>query len=167
MEVRAVRKFLRTSEYKARLVADLVRGMDVREADNILAFTPQKTAVDVRKLIQSAVANATHNHKLSEDNLFVKAITVDKGPALKRFMPRAQGRAYQILKRTSHLTVVLDERIPGKSAKSTGKAKPKKAVKKAETASASTKTAKTTTTKKKAAPAKARAKQSTHKKDAK
>ena len=111
MEVRAMQRYLRMPSRKVRLVADLVRGIDVKEADHFLQFTSKKAALHVRSVIRSATANAVHNHNLKRDSLYIKEIFVDSGPSLKRSMPRAQGRAYQILKRTCHIVVVLDERL--------------------------------------------------------
>ena len=110
MEARASLQFARVGCQKARLVADLVRGKDVNEAVKTLTFLNKKTAILVKKLIESAVANADHKKTMDIDRLYVKKITVDGGPALKRFMPRAQGRAFQIRKKTSHINVVLGER---------------------------------------------------------
>ena len=95
---------------KVRLVLDLVRGKDVKEALAILKFTPRNTAPVVSKLIKSAVANATNNHQMNEEKLYVKTIYADEARVLKRWMPRAKGSASQILKRSSHITVVVDER---------------------------------------------------------
>lgn len=115
MSSRATLRFARVSAQKARLVADLVRGMDVPEALETLSFTRKKTAPMVRKLVESAVANARVDADRSgsdfdEDELFVQTITVDAGPNLRRFRPRAQGRATRIQKKTSHITVVLGTR---------------------------------------------------------
>jgi len=109
MEVKAVAKFVRISPRKVRPVMDQVRGKPVEEALNALAFAPQKGAFLLKKVIQSAVANAEQNTSLDVDNLYIKRVYADDGPMLKRFRPRALGRATRILKRTSHLTVVLDE----------------------------------------------------------
>jgi large subunit ribosomal protein L22 len=98
------------SPQKARLVVDMVRGKGVQEALNILRFSPQKPAGIVAALVQSAVANAEQQGVADVDRLFVKTITVDQGPALKRFIPRAQGRASKIRKPTSHVQVVLSEK---------------------------------------------------------
>ena len=103
------------SARKARLVADLVRGKDVPDAIEMLAFTQKKSAPLIKKLIESAVANAEHEAGRAEsnvdvDDLFVKTIYVDSGPMLRRFRPRAQGRATKVLKKTSHITVVLGSR---------------------------------------------------------
>lgn len=110
METRAKLRYARLSPQKTRLVVDLVRGKGIQDAMNILKFSPQKAAGIVAKLVSSAVANAEQKGVSDVDRLFVKAITVDQGPALKRFLPRAQGRATRIRKPTSHITVVLDEK---------------------------------------------------------
>jgi len=109
MEAKAHARQIRISPQKARLVADLVRGKDVETAINTLRFMPKKGARILRKVIESALANASQNESIDVDTLFVKTIFVDGGPMLKRIMPRAQGRANRILKRSSHITVVLDE----------------------------------------------------------
>jgi ribosomal protein L22 len=105
--VRALAKYVRTSPRKARLVADHVRGKSVDEARAILAFSPRSAARDWSKVLESAVANAEHNHELVGDELRIKTITADEGPTLKRYRPRAMGRATRIRKRTSHLTITL------------------------------------------------------------
>ncbi len=105
--VRAQARYVRTSARKARLVCDHIRGKSVEEAFAILAHTPRHVAEDWRKLLQSAVANAEHNHELVGDDLRISAVNADEGPTLKRFRPRAQGRATRIRKRTSHLTITL------------------------------------------------------------
>jgi large subunit ribosomal protein L22 len=110
MEARAKLSYVRLSAQKTRLVVDMVRGKKVQEALNVLRFSPQKAAAVVSKLVSSAVANAEQKGISDVDRLFVKTITVDQGPALKRFLPRAQGRASRIRKPTSHITVVLDEK---------------------------------------------------------
>ncbi|KAF0187969.1 MAG: LSU ribosomal protein [Desulfobulbaceae bacterium] len=109
MEARAIAKGTRISAQKARLVADVVRGMNVDKAINTLTFMPKKGAHIIRKVLDSAIANATQNDKIDVDNLYIKKIFIDGGPSLKRIMPRAQGRATGIIKRTSHITVILDE----------------------------------------------------------
>ncbi len=109
MEARAVGKYIRISPQKARLVADVVRGMDAGKAITTLRFMPKKGAGILRKVLESAVANATQDDQMDVDNLYVKKILVDGGPSLKRIRPRAMGRATGIIKRTSHITVVLDE----------------------------------------------------------
>lgn len=115
MESIASLRFARISAQKARLVADLVRGRDAGEAIEILTFLPKKSGPLLKKLVESAMANAEHaagraNRELDIDRLYVKAVTVDAGPMLRRFRPRAQGRATPIQKKTAHITVVLDER---------------------------------------------------------
>jgi large subunit ribosomal protein L22 len=112
MEFTARVKFIRQAPRKVRKIADLVRGLDVVEALAQLNHLPQKAAIPVRKLIASAAANAEHNFKASSENLFVAKILVNGGATIKRFMPRSQGRAYGILKRTSHIDVVLGEKKP-------------------------------------------------------
>jgi large subunit ribosomal protein L22 len=105
--VRAEAKYVRTSARKARLVCDHIRGKSVVEARAILAHTPRAVAADWEKLLSSAVANAEHNHELIGDELRILSITADEGPTLKRFRPRAKGRADRIRKRTSHLSIAL------------------------------------------------------------
>jgi len=109
MEIRAAVKFIRVSPRKIRLVMDQVRGRKVEEALNILSFAPQKGARILKKLINSAVANAEQNSDVDVDLLYVKRIYADEGPTMKRWRPRAQGRATRINKRTSHLTIIVDE----------------------------------------------------------
>ncbi len=109
MEARALARYIRISPQKARLVADMVRGKSVEYAVNTLRFLPKKGARLLKKVIESAVANASQNDAIDVDTLYVKSIFVNGGPMLKRTSPRAQGRATRILKRTSHITVVLDE----------------------------------------------------------
>ncbi len=94
---------------KARLVADQVRGLPVDRALNLLAFSPKKAAAMIKKVLESAIANAEHNDGADVDELRVKTIMVDEGPIMKRWMPRARGRANQIFKRTSHVTIVVEE----------------------------------------------------------
>jgi len=111
---RAKLRYVRVSPQKARLVADIVRGRDVDEALRVLKFTRKKSAPIIGKLISSALANATGNHpELDVDNVFVKTIYVDGGPTLRRFLPRAHGRATRIIKRTSHITVELGSHVEG------------------------------------------------------
>jgi large subunit ribosomal protein L22 len=110
METRAVARFVRMSPRKVRLIMDQIRGKKVDEALNMLSFSPQKGARILKKLIHSAVANAEQNSSMDADSLFIKRIFADEGPTLKRWRPRALGRATRIRKRTSHLTVVLDEK---------------------------------------------------------
>jgi len=109
METKAVAKYIRISPQKTRLVADVVRGMDVETALTTLRFMPKKAARILRKVIESAVANADQMETIDVDSLYVKSIQINGGPSLKRFRPRAMGRATRIIKRTSHITVVVDE----------------------------------------------------------
>ena len=112
MEARAQARYVRVTPMKARRVVDLIRGMKADEAAAVLRFTPQAAAEPVRKVLESAMANAENNDGLATDDLYVAAAYVDDGPTMKRFRPRAQGRAYRINKRTSHITVVVEERTP-------------------------------------------------------
>jgi len=109
MEVKAVARFRRISPQKARLVADMIRNKPVDEAMQIVSLSPKKGARIIKKVLESALANASENMKLDLDSLFVKKIYVDQGPQLKRWRPRAMGRAYGIRHKLSHTTVVLDE----------------------------------------------------------
>jgi ribosomal protein L22 len=105
--VRAQAKYVRSSARKARLVCDNIRGKSVTDARAILAHTPRAVARDWSKLLESAVANAENNHDLDGEDLVIKAVHADEGPTIKRFRPRAMGRATQIRKRTAHLTILL------------------------------------------------------------
>ncbi|TDU06069.1 LSU ribosomal protein L22P [Streptomyces sp. 846.5] len=108
MEARASARYIRVTPMKARRVVDLVRGMNATEAQAVLRFAPQAASVPVGKVLDSAIANAVHNYNHNNvESLYVAEAFVDEGPTLKRFRPRAQGRAYRIRKRTSHITVVL------------------------------------------------------------
>jgi large subunit ribosomal protein L22 len=107
--VRAQAKWVRMSPRKARLVLDHIRGRSVPEARTILAFTPRAAATEIEKVLRSAVANAEANHGLDGDELLVQAAYADEGPTLKRWRPRARGRANRIRKRTCHVTLVLVE----------------------------------------------------------
>ncbi|MBM9467523.1 50S ribosomal protein L22 [Nakamurella leprariae] len=104
---RAQAKHVRTTPMKARRVVDLIRGRSVADAAAILKFSPQAASEPVAKLLASAVANAENNHGLDPQTLVVQTAFVDEGPTLKRFQPRAQGRAFRIRKRTSHITLVV------------------------------------------------------------
>jgi large subunit ribosomal protein L22 len=110
MESSAIAKYIRVSPRKVRLIMDEIRGRRVEEVLNMLTFMPQKGGKILKKLINSAVANAQQNSGTDVDKLIVKRIFADEGPTLKRFSPRAQGRATRILKRTCHLTVVLNDK---------------------------------------------------------
>jgi|SRR5690554_3741401 len=113
MEAKAVVKQVRIAPRKVRLVVDLIRGKGVGEAISILRLTPKKASPVVEKLLHSAIANAEHNYEMEPDNLVVSKAYVDEGVTLKRFRPRAQGRASRINKRTSHITLVLTEKKEG------------------------------------------------------
>jgi large subunit ribosomal protein L22 len=104
---RASAKYVRSSASKARVVLDLIRGLDVRSADQVLQFTDRGIARDIRKVLASAVANAQNNDGQDPDELFVKACFADEGPTLRRFRPRARGRATRIRKRTCHITIIV------------------------------------------------------------
>ncbi|MBM7615298.1 50S ribosomal protein L22 [Alkaliphilus hydrothermalis] len=110
MEARAIAKYVRIATRKAQQVVDVVRGKQVDEALAILKFTPKAAAPIVYKVIQSAVANAENNHNMDREKLFVTEIFANQGPTMKRFRPRAMGRATTIRKRTSHIGVVLKEK---------------------------------------------------------
>jgi len=109
LEAKAVEKFIRISPRKLRYVADAIRTKRVDDAVDLLTFTTKKAALIIRKAVQSAAANATENHKMNEDDLVVAKIFINEGPILKRFRPRARGRATKIRKRTSHLTVIVSD----------------------------------------------------------
>ena len=109
METQAVARHIRMSPRKVRYVADLVRGKKVEEALDILTFTPRRASPVISRLLKSAIANAGQNESIDVDTLYIKKIFVDGGSTLKRFRPRAMGRATTIRKRTSHITVVLEE----------------------------------------------------------
>ena len=110
MQTQAVLRFVRLSPQKARLVADQVRGQKVEQALNLLKFSNKRAADIIRKVLESAIANAENNDGADVDELKIKEIFVDQGPVMKRIQPRAKGRADRILKRTSHITIrVADE----------------------------------------------------------
>jgi len=109
MEAKAIHRFARLAPRKARYVADLIRGKDLDEALAILHYTPKAAARLVSDVVSSALANAQNKGGIDVDNLFVKSVTVDEGPTMRRFMPRGKGRAYRVRKRTCHIFVVLDD----------------------------------------------------------
>lgn len=113
MQAKAVAKTVRIAPRKARLVVDLIRGKQIGEAVAILQHTPRAASTIVEKVLHSAVANAEHNYEMDAADLFVSQAYVDEGPTMKRFRPRAQGRASQINKRTSHITIVVSEKKEG------------------------------------------------------
>jgi large subunit ribosomal protein L22 len=109
MEAFAKHRHARTSPQKARLVADQIRGLHVEKALEVLSYSPKKSAGLVKKVLESAIANAEHNEGADIDELLVSQIFVDEGPTMKRIKPRAKGRADRILKRSSHITVVVSD----------------------------------------------------------
>jgi len=109
MELRAAAKYIRMSPRKVRIVADNITGQPVEKAINQLTFTPKKAARILLKVLNSALANAEQNADIDVDTLYVKKVCVDQGPTMKRWRARAQGRAYRIYKRSSHVMIVLDE----------------------------------------------------------
>ncbi len=113
MEARAVARYIWIPPRKMRLVADLVRGKAVTEAMSILKFMPGRITVPIAKVVNSAVANAEHNQNLDREGLYIKTILVDEGPTVKRYRPRARGRADVKRRRTSHITVIVAERKEG------------------------------------------------------
>lgn len=123
--VRARAKHVRVTPMKARRVIDLIRDLPTAEALTVLQFAPQSASEPVAKVLASAVANAEENHRLDADTLVVHRAYVDEGPTMKRFRPRAQGRAYRIRKRTSHITIEVASIAPSKSAKKSKKSSAK------------------------------------------
>lgn len=109
MEVKASLKYLKISPRKTRLVTGLLKGLSVQEAEAQLMYNKKRSSEPIRKLLKSVVNDAENNFHLDKDNLFIKSIRVDEGPALKRYRPRARGAVYTIKKRTSHISIVLDE----------------------------------------------------------
>ncbi len=109
MEVKAISRYVRISPQKVRMIAGAIKGKPVETGLGILKFMPQKAAGIVEKIVRSAAANADHNHGLDLDSLVINNLIVDQGPTLKRFRARARGRGARILKRTSHITVILAE----------------------------------------------------------
>lgn len=110
METKSVAKYIRVSPQKARLVIDQIRGQNIESALGTLAFSKKAVSKVIEKVVKSAIANAENNNGLDVDKLYVKKVFVDAGATMKRMRPRAQGRGNVIRKRTSHITVVLDER---------------------------------------------------------
>lgn len=109
MEARAQARYVRVTPMKARRVIDLIRGMQASDAQDVLRFAPQAASEPVGKVLASAIANATNNHAMDARELVVAQAFVDEGPTLKRIRPRAQGRAYRVGKRTSHITVIVSD----------------------------------------------------------
>ena len=133
LRARASARYVRMTPTKVRRVVDLIRGMEASEALSVLQFAPQAASEPVAKVLASAVANAEHNMQLDPESLIVSVAYVDEGPTLKRFRPRAQGRAYRIRKRTSHITIEVESLLPvarpTKAAKAAAKGAPAKATK--------------------------------------
>jgi large subunit ribosomal protein L22 len=146
---RATARYVRMTPMKVRRVVDLIRGMEAREALSVLQFAPQAASEPVAKVLASAVANAEHNQQLDPASLVVSVAYVDEGPTLKRFRPRAQGRAFRINKRTSHITIEVESVAPATPARpakkaAAAKASPAKATKAAAAKSAPAKATKAT-----------------------
>ena len=143
-------KYLRITPRKMRLVVDAIRGKNIKEAEDLLRFIPRGAAVPIAKVLKSAKANATNNYDMLEDQLFVASAYVNEGPTLKRILPRARGRGDTLMKRTSHLTIILEEK-PAPRRRSVAKkadateAKPKRASKATEKAPVAAKAVKETT----------------------
>lgn len=137
MQTKVHLRYLRIAPRKVRLVADLIRGKQVEKAQTILNFTVKRATNPLLKLLNSGLANAKNNLKIEPGNLYISKITVDEGPKLKRWMPRARGQAYEIQKKTSHVTIILDEikekKAPVYNKATAGKAK-KEAKKEVKTA---------------------------------
>ena len=106
--VKAQGKYIRQSPYKMRLVLNLIRGLEVQDALNVLTFTKRKAAIEIKQVLESALANAEANHNLNASDLYISKAIANEGPTLKRFRPRARGRAERINKRTSHLLIELE-----------------------------------------------------------
>ena len=133
---RAIARHVRISPNKARRVINLVRGLPAKEALTVLQFAPQAASEQVYKVLASAIANAENNERLDPDALLVSEAFVDEGPTLKRFRPRAQGRAYRIRKRTCHITIAVEAVQVARPAKKAAAAKKAAPAKKAEPAAA-------------------------------
>jgi large subunit ribosomal protein L22 len=114
---KATARYVHVSPTKARRVVDLVRGLPAQEALDVLTFAPQGASADVYKVVHSAIANAENNHHLDPSSLIIGEAYVDEGPTLKRIRPRAQGRAYRIRKRTSHITIVVESVAPAEGSR--------------------------------------------------
>ena len=125
MKTKAKLRYLRIAPRKVRLVVDLIRGKKVEQAQTILKFTNKKASQPLSKLLATAIADAKNNFQLDPSNLVISKITVDEGPKYKRWRPRSRGMVHQIQKKTSHITLVLDEIKPGKKLKKVKKVEPK------------------------------------------
>ena len=124
MEARAQARYVRVTPMKARRVIDLIRGMNAADAQAVLKFAPQAASEPIGKVLDSAIANATNNHAMDARGLVISAVFVDEGPTMKRIRPRAQGRAYRIRKRSSHITVIVSDGVPVVPVLKTTKPKP-------------------------------------------
>jgi len=131
MKVKAELKYLRIAPRKTRLVADLIKRKKTEEAQVILDFAVKKGARPILKLLNSAIASAKNNFQMDPDNLYISKITVNEGPKYKRWRPRARGSAFPIQKKTSHITIILEEIVKGKKAKKTKKEEVKEEIKEA------------------------------------
>ncbi len=138
---RAVARYVRTSAMKARRMVDLIRGLPAKEALTVMQFAPQAASVPVYKVIESAIANAENNEQLDPDSLIISEAYVNEGPTMRRFRPRAQGRAYRIRKRTCHITVVVEAVSPATQRKARRTGGKKTAPKQAKTTTAARTTA--------------------------
>lgn len=113
MEAKSIARYVRIAPRKVRIVMDLVRGKSIPDALAILRFTPKAASPIIEKVLKSAVANAEHNYDMDVNNLYISQAFADQGPTIKRFRPRAQGRATRINKKTSHITIVVSEKKEG------------------------------------------------------
>ena len=145
MEARAHARYVRVTPQKARRVIDVIRGMNAADAQAVLAFAPQAASEPIGKVVASAVANAANNHQMDARELVISAAFVDEGPTMKRIRPRAQGRAYRVRKRTSHITVIVSD---GREVVVKPKAAAKKALEREAAAEAAEAPAKKATAKK-------------------
>jgi len=161
MEARAIARYVRVTPQKARRVVDLIRGVPATQAQSLLRFAPQAASEPIGKVLDSAIANATNNFNMNPEGLVIKAVFVDEGPTMHRIRPRAQGRAFKIRKRTSHITVIIA--TPDDLSTSAPKAAVKKAAAKKTTAPAAAAAPAKKTAAKKATAAKPAAKKSTAK----
>lgn len=123
MEVKASLKYLKISPRKTRLVIGLLKGLSVQEAEAQLMYNKKRGSEPIMKLLKSVIHDAENNFHLNKDNLFIKLIRVDEGPALKRYRPRARGAVYTIKKRTSHINIILDEIVPSNQKENKSEAK--------------------------------------------
>lgn len=132
MEIKAKLNYLRIAPRKVRLVADLIRGMDIKQAETQLKFLPKRASVPLLKLLKSAIANAKNTFNLEKDDLYIEKILINQGPSFKRWRPVSRGRAFTIMKRTSHVSLVLGVKKGIKGEKPIKKVEPAEAKKKVE-----------------------------------